>query len=203
MNIERVINLLASGIKPAQVASILGVTPARISQLASEIPNLKELIAEKEAELAEKDIETVALDAKYHTAEHALINQVVELAPIAELRDVTAALRVISERQDKRKQLVNPNPVGGTITLNQVISLSLPNHALPEISLSSEKEVISINNRTLAPMSSTGVTNLFNTLDNKEERTFDHVPTTIPSSTKETPREAIRQEAEAQLALLF
>lgn len=203
MNLDRLINLLASGLPAAQVASILGVSPGRISQILSQ-EEVQAKIKAKELELAEGDIEKAALDGKYHAAEHALIDQVTNMAPIAELRDVTAALRVIAERQDRQKILRNPVPVGGQggMILNQVIQLTLPQHALPEITLSKEKEIISIGERNLAPMTSTGVINLFKqaaptltTCITKEENDS----TRIPTSTKETHRETLEEDFQAFL----
>lgn len=180
MNQERAANLLASGISPSQVASIMGVSPARISQLLKE-PEFALSLAAKEAEIASGDIEEITLTAKYHAAESALIQQVMEMAPMAELKDVTAALRVVGERRIAKEQARNPIPLGGNTIINNIVQLSLPSHALPEISITKQKEIISIGDRNLAPMTSTGVTNLFKKIGN------DHELPRIP----ESPTEAV------------
>lgn len=168
MNLDRITTLLASGIKPAQVASIVGISPARISQLAKENIEFQNLLASKEAEAREKDIEEIALSGKYHAAEHALLDQVLAMAPVAELRDVTAALRVVAERQDKAH--IRKNPIQQSQpTLQQVIQISIPVHALPEVSLTKEREIIAINERSLAPLTSEGVTTLFSNMKKEKE----------------------------------
>lgn len=196
MNEERIINLLASGLCAEQVATIIGCTPARISQLLKEEAfSLK--LKVKTDEVAEGDIEEISLTAKYHAAESALIQQVMEMAPLAELRDVTAALRVVGERRIQKEIARNPSPLGGTPVYNTVIQLSLPNHALPEIAITKQKEIISIGDRNLAPMTSTGVTNLFKKIEQNKITGENNEPTRIPQSTTEasatTPSE---EEAE-------
>lgn len=197
MNHDRIINLLASGLKPAQVATIVGCSPARLSQLAQE-EDFKLALAAKTEELSKSDIEEISLNAKYHAAEVALINQVLNIAPMSELRDATAALRVIGERQDKRKLIVNPVPVGDRVILNQVIQLNLPNHATPELFLSSSKEVLAINDKQLTPMSSEGVTSLFKSLNTKET---NHELRRIPQETERVTSKAVEEVDSNQLQL--
>lgn len=47
MNKDKAIDLLSMGVRPGQVASILGVSPGRISQLLA-IPEISKLIEEKQ-----------------------------------------------------------------------------------------------------------------------------------------------------------
>jgi len=170
MNRPRIASLLSTGLKPGQVATIIGVTPARISQLMQE-ESFKLLLADKAEEVNKTDIEETSLSAKYSAAEHALIAQVMEMAPMSELRDVTAALRVVGDRQEKMKtRIATPlNSVG--VTNQVVVSITLPNHAVPSrtFEMTTNKEVISIGDQTLAPLSSTAVTNLFSSLKNQKE----------------------------------
>ena len=166
MNIERITTLLASGLKPSNVASIVGCSPARISQLSQD-PHFQDLLAAKVAEAEESDVEEKTITAKYIAAEHILLNQIIDMAPVSELRDVTAALRVVAERQEKAKTRLNP--VQGTTIINQTVQIAVPSHTLPEISLTKELEVISVNTLNLAPLTSEGVTNLFKNLKADKE----------------------------------
>ena len=161
---ERIATLLATGIPHASVATIVGVSPARISQITKE-PEFADLLASKQAEASEKDIEEASLGAKYLEAEHVLLKQVIEMAPISELRDVTAALRVVAERQEKSKSRMNPVLQAAPV-FNTLVQLSLPGHAVPELVFAQNREVIAIENRNLAPLSSSGVISLFKGLDN-------------------------------------
>ena len=166
MNIERITTLLASGLKPSNVASIVCCSPARISQLSQD-QHFQDLLAAKVAEAEESDVEEKTITAKYIAAEHILLNQIIDMAPVSELRDVTAALRVVAERQEKAKTRLNP--VQGTTIINQTVQIAVPSHTLPEISLTKELEVISVNTLNLAPLTSEGVTNLFKNLKADKE----------------------------------
>ena len=171
MNIERITTLLASGLKPSNVASIVGCSPARISQLSAD-PHFQDLLSAKVAEAEESDVEEKTITAKYIAAEHILLNQIIDMAPVSELRDVTAALRVVAERQEKAKTRLNP--VQGTTIINQTVQIAVPSHTLPEISLTKELEVISVNTLNLAPLTSEGVTNLFKNLKADKEAIEAH-----------------------------
>ena len=166
MNIERITTLLASGLKPSNVASIVGCSPARISQLSAD-PHFQDLLSAKVAEAEESDVEEKTITAKYIAAEHILLNQIIDMAPVSELRDVTAALRVVAERQEKAKTRLNP--VQGTTIINQTVQIAVPSHTLPEISLTKDLEVVSVNTLNLAPLTSEGVTNLFKNLKADKE----------------------------------
>ena len=162
MKIDRIATLSASGLTPAAISTIVGVSPARISQIQA-TSEYEELLHAKTAELAEKDQEELSLSAKYLEAEHLLVKQVIEMAPISELRDVVGALRVVAERQEKAKARMNPvfhsQPV-----FNNIVQLQLPQHATPELAYGQNREVLAIENRALTPLSSTGVLGLFKSM---------------------------------------
>lgn len=191
MNIERITTLLASGLKASNVATIIGCSPSRISQLAAESQEFRSLLAIKQAEAEKEDIEESALSSKYHAAEHLLLNQIMEMAPVSELRDVTNALRVVAERQDKAKTRLNPIQ-GSHSVINQVIQINLPAHALPEIVMTNEREVISVNQTNLAPLTSSGVTNLFKAMKENKNDTAR-----IQGPAEEALGEALSSEVES------
>ena len=198
MNIDRMTTLLASGLKPTQVATIVGCSPALLSQLARDNQEFKNLLAEKEAIAQEQDIEEVAITAKYHAAEHLLLNQVMAMAPVSELRDVVGALRVVAERQDKAKTRLNPIQGAQAIT-NNIVQINLPAHALPELTLTKDNEVISVNNMNLAPLTSEGVTNLFRDMKEKKEKRDEQ--RRISAITEKTPGEAITEVSFEELKM--
>ena len=191
MNLERIATLLASGLKPTNVATIVGCSPARISQLAKDSIEFQNLLAVKEAEAQTEDIEEAALSSKYHAAEHLLLNQIMDMAPVSELRDVTNALRVVADRQDKAKTRLNPIQ-GSQSVIQQVIQINIPAHALPEVTLTREKEVISVNQTNLAPLTSAGVTNLFSQMKKEKE----NEPRRIQEETEGTPQESVSEVPE-------
>ena len=163
MNLERIASLLSQNLKPSQVASIVGCSPARITQISQQ-EDFKLLLADKNAEATKAFSETAALDSKYLHAEHQLLNAITEQAPMADMRDNVNALRVITERQYRKAAITNPVSNGSVQLTQNFVQLNIPQHALPEISLNSLNEVIAINTQTLAPLSSKGVTDLFSSM---------------------------------------
>lgn len=189
MKIDRIATLSASGLTPAAISTIVGVSPARISQIQA-TSEYEELLVAKQAELAEKDQEELSLSAKYLEAEHLLVKQVIEMAPISELRDVVGALRVVAERQEKAKARMNPvfhaQPV-----FNNIVQLQLPQHATPELAYGQNREVLAIENRTLTPLSSTGVLGLFKSMAGQNARIESpaSICTSLPTRVSETEGE--------------
>lgn len=164
MSLDRIASLLSTGLQPSQVASIVGLSPGRISQIIKE-PSFELLLAEKMSLNSEKDIEEESISAKYSAAEHALIKQVMEMAPVSELRDVTAALRVVGDRQEKMKSRLTPQTAHATQNLT-IVSVTLPSHVLtaPKIQQNSQREIIALDGQTLAPLTSDAVTKLFQSM---------------------------------------
>lgn len=191
MNKNRAAKLLASGLRGTEVASIMGVSPARISQLHQE-EEFKVLLSQYAVEAEKEDAEEVALTVKYLTAEHALVNKVIELTPICEMRDALSALKVVSDRQVAiRKQ--NSATVAATqgTVINNHISLQLPVHlatAIPNIQITGNREIIAIGDKNLAPLSSKAVTTLFQSLQGKGD---NHDTSTSPSGEDRSSQEAL------------
>lgn len=171
MNVERAAVLLASGLHPSQVATIIGCSPGRISQLLKE-PSFQLLLSSKEAELStkEQDIEEIALSNKYNATEHLLLSQIMQVAPGAELRDLTNALRVVAERQERMKARTLGTKAPATSQVNMVVSVSLPSHALPKpvVERNSQNEVLAVGDQTLAPLPAKAVTALFEKMKKEE-----------------------------------
>lgn len=182
----RVAKLLASGLTATQVASVVGLSPGRISQLTKE-PGFDLLYQAEQVETEKTFSEETALDAKYLSTEHALLKTIEEQAPMADMQGAVAALRVITERQFKKKQAMAPVPTQGLV-IQQVVQISLPRRSIPEVALSSDNEVTAINQQSLAPMSSTGVVSLF-----KRLRGENHDASAISSTATPVLEEAVPQ----------
>lgn len=199
MNKERIASLLASGLSPAQVATIVGCSPGRISQLQKEEDFIL-LLADKAAKAEEQDIEEAAITAKYTATEHALLNQMTIAMQGAELRDLTGALKVIAERQESMKARTLGTKAIPQVQQNTVVSIALPSHALPApaIEVNSRKEVLSVGAQTLAPLPSKAVEALFNKLRSRNKKTEEtgdyHEPKTITGSSEESRQGAVQSE---------
>src|SRR5690606_1319001 len=153
----RIASYLSQGLKPSQVAAIVGVTPAYISQLLSSAKAEPEgefaVLLASSNEKADKEVdEDKALTTKYLAVEHKLLQQMEDTLGFAELPAVTAALRVVAERQEKRlSRLQAPSTSGGAV--QNIIQITIPSHAIPEHVLNGQKEVVKIGSQNLSPLS--------------------------------------------------
>jgi len=167
---ERIRNLLASGIKPAEISSIVGCSPSYISQL------LKDEDFKKEVEAliiqnAQEKTEEEHLDTRYQNLEHKILTNIENSLPEAELPHLTRALEVIAKRQIERTKIKNPIPTAPLVNIT-VAQIALPQHVLeapkPAIAVNEKNEIIAIDAKSLAPMSSEGVRNIFKQLQEKK-----------------------------------
>jgi hypothetical protein len=161
MSNERIIAFLAQGTPAVEVMNITGVSSAYMKGLLADPEFLKEVEEKAKGYLKEADEEEIVSN-KYLSVEHKILKAIEGQVGTAELGDLTRALQVVANRQDKvasRKAGFNPNGQN-TTTINQVI-LNLPQHAIPEYVLNSNKEVVQINDRTMNPMNSKTVQGLF------------------------------------------
>lgn len=198
MNKDRILKLLATDLSNSQVASIVGVSPAVISQLLQD-ENFKERLEAEKHLKKEENLEQANIDNRYLATEHRLLSYIEENLPAAEFRDAVVALRIVSERQQKNRVFTNP-VLNGSPVIQNLVQVMIPTYAIPkpEVSFSDTKEVTSIGNRTLAPLSSEGVLSLFN----KAEGTQNELPAIIPSPEKSSEAIISSQEVIPQLNLL-
>lgn len=155
---DRILNYMAQGLKAVQVCSIVGCTPAYISQLGKDEQFLAELAAARQEAYKTVDEDKV-LTNKYMALEHKVLDAIESSMALAELPALTRALEVIGTRQERRAlRLAAPVQPGGTTV---IVNLTLPTHAVPEYQINAQREVVAIGDRTISPMNSEGVKNLF------------------------------------------
>lgn len=167
---ERCAHFLAQGLKPTQVASILGCTPGRISQIIKE-PDFPEILARAQEQYeGPSDSEAAAhqlVSNKYLALESKLVDQIEAQAAMMAPKELISALSVVAARQDKAAartaQLRLPQQ-GSTI--NVAVQLSMPQHTVPEYVVNSQGEIVSINQKSMAPMGSGAVRSLFTGMKN-------------------------------------
>lgn len=165
---DRILRLLANGIKPADAAGVVGCTPSYISQLLKDEDfktELTELITNQSEDADEK-----RLDIKYEATEHRILNAINEALPSAKLGELTRTLEVVVKRQTEVKKLAAFKTAPKTSV--QIVNLTLPAsfHKLqaPTIEMNSESEVIAIGGNNLAPLASDGVKTLFDKLKERK-----------------------------------
>lgn len=157
---EKILNYLANGLTASQVATLVGCSPAYISQLLA-TPEFK---ASLKARILDNPVTPDdKLDDKYTAAEHSLIGAVIEAIPGAELPAISRALETVAKIRHDRYTRKNPIAAQSQISMN-FVQLTLPNHTIreaPVIHMNERSEIISIDNRPMAPLASDAVKNLF------------------------------------------
>lgn len=115
---ERALELLGSGIGPEIVASALGVTPARISQLLSDT-EFSELVSQKRFEnLSKHNVR----DSRYDELEDTLITKLDETLPMMHRpMEILKAISVINAA--KRRGASAPEAITHQ---NQVVNITMP-----------------------------------------------------------------------------
>lgn len=161
MQNPRILDLLAQGVKPMQVLTIVGCTPQYLKSLLEDT-EFKTLLEEKQAEYYKEADEDVVLSTRYLSLEHKILNTIEQQIGSAELRDNIKALEVVAKRQEAAKSRHN-SPSESKVVIN-TINLNLPAHAIPEYTLNSNREVVAIGNTAMAPMTGNAVKNLFQSI---------------------------------------
>ena len=165
---EKIIAFLAQGIQPVKICEIVDCTEAYISQVKAEEGFAAKLsLATKKYQRTkeEEDIED-----KYIKLESKVLTQIEDAIPFAEFGELTRAMETLIRR---RQQSVPAGIVHqGNKTIN-VTMISVPQAALPEVILNSEREMIAVNGKSLAPMSSSSVRSMFDNIKKKKKEAQD------------------------------
>jgi len=175
MDTGKAVHYLSLGLPPSQVASIVGVSPGRISQLLAD-PEIKKQIAIKELENSEKSTEEERIDAKILSVKNTILDGIMASSHEATFMELARAYEMISRAESLKK---NPLPLAGTnLFAGMTVQISIPQRVLEhEIHVTGEKEVIAIGNKTLAPLPSAQVTELFKRMKGEQDE-----PKSLPGS---------------------
>ena len=165
---DRIAGLLVQGMKPAMVATIVGCDPSYISQLLKDeafLYHLQSLNQELEAgeapleaDVEDRKQEALFLADKMLAAEHHALDKILKEMPYLSGRDAIVALDVIGKRKDATlAQAFGPKgnlPAAATVPGHTTVqvTLTVPNICIPELTLSSNNEIISIGERSVAAM---------------------------------------------------
>lgn len=168
MKNPRILDMLAQGINPVQVLTIVGCTKDYLLGLIKD-PEFAADLEAKQKEYYQEADEELVVSNRYLALEHKLLKHIEDNIPNAEMRDVLRALDVVANRQEKAKhRMASPAERGNTVIYQQV-NLTLPKHAIPEYTLNSDKEVVAIGGVGMAPMTGAGVKELFNAMASGEK----------------------------------
>lgn len=182
MNEQRALELLKKGLTTGQVASVIGVSPGRISQFLQK-EEVKQALEVARAESDTKDIEEVQIQAKTVAVKNVILDALAKRTDEASYMDLARALEMIS-RAESIKQ--NPIPLsGGPIFNHAQVVITMPDRVIQqEIQITQDREVIAIGNRALAPMPASRVTKLFEEMKNERA--------SLPAESKESSATVIQ-----------
>lgn len=135
---ERALAMLGSGAPASIVASALGVTEGRISQMLA-----NEEFAAQVQDLRYQNLQKqTALDEKYGTLEEKLLEKLEKVLPImTKPRDVLSAISVINGAKRRGAQLSTDS-----VTSQQVVNLTLPVHITHKFISNVNNQVVEVQN---------------------------------------------------------
>lgn len=154
MNTENIIKYLAMGLQPSKISSIVGLSPGRISQICSE--NIDKINTLREAYS-----ETEIKEGKVEAAKNVLLDHIIAEAGTGSysLTELARTYEMLSRAESATQR--NIIPIEGTMIPGHVTNISLPLFVIPNISITHENEVVAIEDRSLSPLPSAQVRNLF------------------------------------------
>lgn len=168
---ESLVAYIAQGLKPGQVATLLGVTPAYISQCLKD-EKITQAIEDAKIKASGSDQETEErIINKLKATEERIIDAISDAIPYAEGPVLAKLLDTIAARLDRRKGLLAPG-AALSLTQNNIVTLTLPAHAIPAPAVAyhtnEANQITSIGNQLMAHLSSEGVRNLFSQMRNPQ-----------------------------------
>jgi hypothetical protein len=146
---ERAIKLLGNGLGPEQVATAIGVTPSRISQLLSD-QDFAQAVAELRFQALQRHNE---IDGSYDTIEEALIEKLADVLPLM-LRpmEILKAIQVINGA--KRRGQSAPEQITHQ---NTVVNLVMPTQIIQKFSINSNNQITNVGTQTLETIQSSSL----------------------------------------------
>lgn len=141
---DRIIEMLGNGIPATAVAAALGCTDSYISQLLTEdgvVEQVQALRAVKFQEYAEQD-------ARLETAEQKALNKIESLIPyITKPSEAARVYGILNAAKRKTGVHATQNSQVGT-----VVQLNLPQAAVVSFTLTSDKQVVEVEGRSMVTM---------------------------------------------------
>lgn len=143
---ERAIKLLGNGLAPEQVATAVGVSASRISQLLSD-----QVFATAVAELRFQNLQRHNdTDAAYDDLEDALIEKLADVLPLmVRPQEILRAIQVVNGA--KRRGQSAPEQV---VHQNTVVNLVMPTQIIQKFQMNSNNQITSTETQTLETIQS-------------------------------------------------
>lgn len=143
---ERAIKLLGNGLGPEQVATAVGVTASRISQLLAD-QDFAQAVAELRFQNLQKHNET---DAAYDQLEDALIEKLADVLPLmVRPMEILKAIQVVNGA--KRRGQSAPEQITHQ---NTVVNLLMPTQIIQKFAINSNNQITNVGSQTLETIQS-------------------------------------------------
>lgn len=161
-NVERIAQLLVNGMQPSLVASVVGVTKSFVSQLLAD-PDFQEALKELSVKNNETPIssESQLLNDKLAGLAHSSIDQLLTQisSGMVGARELILTLNTVNtiqeanfKREAMKKGLNGAGLSGGDSITYKMVEITMPAICAPDLLIGPNSEIISIGNRSTAPM---------------------------------------------------
>jgi hypothetical protein len=181
---ERALKLLGDGFNPETVASAVGISVSRVSQLLSD-PQFIEKVSERRFQNLNKHNER---DEKYDKMEDTLIDRMEKVLPMMfKPMEVLKALTTINGI--KRRGVTSPSSITNQ---QEVVTLILPTAIIQNFTTNINNQVVKIGDKDLVTIQSGGMNDL---LDAKHRKEIGYVEDTPIDRITESPSEGILRKA--------
>lgn len=147
---------LAQGFKPEKVCAMVGCSPSTLSELIK-TPKFQEIYEPLRIQHSE-----TRRDSKYDALESKVLSQLENEVGVAEVPQLVRILDAINNYRKSKLPTIQAGFTNqGIINVTQKVQLSLPDHAKSNLVINEQGEVIAFGERSLVPMPSTKVVEMF------------------------------------------
>jgi len=159
----RIAELLANGVRPAQVSRALSVSEGYISGLLSGDDEFKAHLGELVAQTMEQE---VAVKAGYREVEDSALKQMVTLIPNADMRELSLALEVVNKNKQRQGLGGGGGDGGGSVN----VTLELPRHAVESITIevNARNEITKVGDKGMMSLTAAQFSDKLRESDGKE-----------------------------------
>ncbi len=177
---SKVLTLLGQGFAPEMVATAVGVSPARISQLLSQ-----DEFAQQVAELRYKQLAAhTERDSKYDTLEDQILNRLkTSLSMVFDPMKLAKLLQVVNSA--KRRGAAAPEHL---TTQQAVVQLNIPTAILQQFQVNINQQVVKAGEQDLITVQSANMTKLLQQMQpallTNLPQGEQNVPSTLPSTSE-------------------
>ena len=172
---DRIVEMLAAGVKPTNIAAAVGVTDSYVSQVAEEC---KDHILAARAKRTEQHIEhDLTLDT---VEDRALAKLGRVLDTVTDPMKLAGVFKVLNGAKRRHESLANHQ------TSAPVVEISLPAMAKVAIKMSSQNQVIEVEGRSMLTMQAMNVEKLLDKRKEEKQKALELLTSetaVVPSST--------------------